>query len=79
MTEGSAVAVTKSSKRERLVGMIDAGDIDLTAHEIDEIERVGKQSAVRAARMVKAKHAGRVAAVTALGLYALYKIVEYYA
>lgn len=57
--------------------MIDAGDLDLTAHEIDDIERAGRKSALRAARIVKAKHAGRAAAAIALGLYALYKVIEY--
>lgn len=44
---GSAIIVTTSSRKERLKGYLDVGDIDLTKEEVDEIDRAGVKGQLR--------------------------------
>lgn len=57
--------------------MIDAGDLDLTAHEIHEIEKAGRHSAVRAERVATAKKVGRGAAAALLVTYGVYMVYQW--
>ena len=71
----SVVAITKSSQKARLEGMLAAGDLKLSHHDIDAIERAGRQSAIRAKMVVGAKKAGKWVVVVCLAGYIGYRLV----
>lgn len=71
----SAVAITKSSRKDRLEGMLAAGDLHLSHHDIDAIERAGRQSAIMNKMKARAMGAGKWITVACLAGYISYRII----
>lgn len=70
-----AVAITKSSRKDRLEGMLAAGDLHLSHHDIDAIERAGRQSAIMNKMKARAMGAGKWITVACLAGYISYRII----
>ncbi|TFK50509.1 Aldo/keto reductase [Heliocybe sulcata] len=69
-----AVAVTTSSKKERLDNYLAAGDLDLTDDDIASIDAAGAQGA----RMYSARKAFRIMAVVGLGVAVILRVCSGY-
>jgi diketogulonate reductase-like aldo/keto reductase len=71
----SAVSVTKSSNKERLKGMLAAGDLKLSHHEIQAIERAGRQSAMMEKRRAQVLSVGKWVSLVGLAGFAGWRMV----
>lgn len=66
LSNDSAVAITKSSKKDRLKGMLAAGDLHLSHRDVEAIDRAGRQHAQKESRKKTAKEAGKWVTVVCL-------------
>ena len=55
--------------------MLAAGDLKLSHHDIDAIERAGRQSAIREKMMLRSKTVGKWVAVACMAGYIGYMLV----
>lgn len=70
-----AIIVTTSSRKERLEGYLDVGDIDLTEDDVKAIDEAGAKGELWDEKKGKAMKVAKVAAVLALGTYALVRLI----
>lgn len=71
----SAIIVTTSSKKERLESYLDVGDIELTKDDVKAIDEAGAKGEMWEAKKGRIAKGLKVAAVTALGTYAVLRLV----
>ena len=69
----SAIIVSTSSRKDRLEGYLDVGDIDLTKEEVEQIDQAGRKGQLDEERKELAKKVGKWVAVVALAGYAGFK------